>query len=467
MNQGHPKLPQERAENVIFALFLAALAVAPLWLGSNRVGAWGLNAILYPALAMAFEIVLIWRSQAHPVAVGKIAIPAVGFALVVAWMLLQITDLAPVSWHHPIWAITAENLGRPVAGSIGVNPDASLLALMRLTTCASAFWLALHFSRDRRRAALLLETLAAIGAVYAAYGLVSFFAVPEKLLWFEKTAYLESVTSTFVNRNNFATFAGITLIASVATAANILYRKIDQAGPSPTSRLTVVIHALIGRVGIHLLGILIISSALVMTGSRAGILSSFAGLLVLVVLLVFREGSGRGGRLMIAALSAIIIVVVLANFGDLLASRIGSFYQGDTTSRGVTFALVIRSILDAPLLGFGVGSFADVFTMYRDATIPQGTWDHAHNTYLELIQGLGIPFAAVLFAAVGYLIALCIKGAFARRRDFVFCLGAVAASVLVVLHALVDFSLEIQAVALFWYSILGAGVAQSYSSRIR
>ena len=43
---------------------------------------------------------------------------------------------------------------------------------------------------------------------------------------------------------------------------------------------------------------------------------------------------------------------------------------------------------------------------------------------------------------------------------------AVAAAFLVGVHALVDFSLQIQAVALTFMAVLGAGVAQSASSRL-
>jgi hypothetical protein len=43
---------------------------------------------------------------------------------------------------------------------------------------------------------------------------------------------------------------------------------------------------------------------------------------------------------------------------------------------------------------------------------------------------------------------------------------AVGAAFLVGVHALVDFSLQIQAVALTFMAVLGAGVAQSASSRL-
>jgi hypothetical protein len=42
---------------------------------------------------------------------------------------------------------------------------------------------------------------------------------------------------------------------------------------------------------------------------------------------------------------------------------------------------------------------------------------------------------------------------------------ATAASVLLGVHAFVDFGLQTQSVTLLWAALLGAGVAQSWSSR--
>ena len=64
-------------------------------------------------------------------------------------------------------------------------------------------------------------------------------------------------------------------------------------------------------------------------------------------------------------------------------------------SRLAVYMIIAHSLLDAPFLGFGYGTFADVFPMYRDQSIsPLGVWDMAHNTYLEVLQGLGLLFGA-------------------------------------------------------------------------
>jgi O-antigen ligase len=88
-------------------------------------------------------------------------------------------------------------------------------------------------------------------------------------------------------------------------------------------------------------------------------------------------------------------------------------------------------------------------------------WDKAHNTYLESLQGLGLLFGGMLIASVVVLAWECVRGARTRRRDATVPAIAASVSFLVGTHALVDFSLQIQAVTLTYMAILGAGVAQA------
>ena len=130
--------------------------------------------------------------------------------------------------------------------------------------------------------------------------------------------------------------------------------------------------------------------------------------------------------------------------------------------------MTIRSILSAPLLGYGYGTFSAVFPMFRDDSLGiLGIWDRAHNTYLEIFQGLGLLFGAMLIACVVVLVWECVKGARTRRRDATIPAIAASVSLLVGAHALIDFSLQLQAVTLTYMAVLGAGVAQAYRAIAR
>jgi len=138
------------------------------------------------------------------------------------------------------------------------------------------------------------------------------------------------------------------------------------------------------------------------------------------------------------------------------------------SDRLAVYRLTLISILDLPWTGFGYGTFKTVFPMYRDASLSFfGIWDKAHNTYLEIIQGLGIPMAALLFVMLSVLVARCAYAALVRPRGATAPLVATSATVIVALHSFVDFSMQIQAVALTWTAVLAAGNAQFWSSAQR
>ena len=74
----------------------------------------------------------------------------------------------------------------------------------------------------------------------------------------------------------------------------------------------------------------------------------------------------------------------------------------------------------------------------------------------------------MLALCVILLILKCLKGAVTRERRITVSGIATSVAFLVGVHALVDFSLQMQAVTLTFMALLGAGVAQSESAiRVR
>src|SRR6266849_3218994 len=164
-------------------LFIGGLAWCPFWFGSNVLLAWGVNAVLFPGLALLYEISLLVRGEHRQLSIKALKIPAALFLAVLAWIFVQNATWTPPALHHPIWAMAAKALGTPVWGSISVDRDLTTLALVRLITAASVFWLAFGLCQNRWRASLLLKFIAAIGCGYAVYGLVALAVTPGWVLW--------------------------------------------------------------------------------------------------------------------------------------------------------------------------------------------------------------------------------------------------------------------------------------------
>jgi O-antigen ligase len=268
------------------------------------------------------------------------------------------------------------------------------------------------------------------------------------------------VSSTFIARNCYAAYAGLGLLAVTSLILRLYRHHVSESVGSRRLAIATAIETT-GREGAALLGAgFLISVAVVLTGSRGGVSATGVGLLMLGVLTARRE---KRTALSVATvmLGSLFAAALLFAFGDPLIDHFRERGISDT-SRGSVYLLTMRSILDMPLFGYGYGTFVDVFPMYRDRSIGvYGIWDRAHDTYLEIFQGLGLVFGSMLLISVILLVWRCIKSATMTGENLTVSGFAAAAAMLLGVHALVDFSLQIQAVALTLAASLGAGVAQA------
>ena len=469
---GEPRRPGCSADSAsvdraLLWAFIAGLAWCPFWFGSNVLLAWGINAVLFPGLVAIYELSLLIRGERHPVAIKQIKVPAALFAAVVLWILIQNATWTPDWLHHPIWQMTADALDRPIDGSISVNRDLTSLALLRLITAASVFWIAMQLCRDASRANFLLWSVAAISCAYAAYGLFAFALTPGRVLWFENPYSRGFVTSTFINPNSFAAYAGMGFVVICGLILRLYRHEFTAVGGSIRFRIATFIEVT-GQKGVVLLGgAFVILVALLLSGSRGGIASTALGLFVLGALtLRLRKQQSAEQREAIIVVGALLVAAAFLVFGDVVVGKITQQGFRDE-SRMAVYMITMRSILEAPLLGYGYGTFADVFPMFRDQSVSTwGQWQMAHNTYLEVFQGLGLLFGSMLVASVVLLVLRCVKGAMTRQMNETMPCVAASVAFLLGVHSLVDFSLQIQAIAITFMALLGAGVAQSESSRL-
>lgn len=454
-----PLILNERRDSLGSFLFVgltAGLAWAPFWLGGNRPIAWGVNGVVFPALALVHEAAVLLGRRNHAVALKQIAAPAALFFLVVVWIGAQCIAMPVSYWFaHPIWTVAANSLEAQVSGSISVNRAETGIALLRLVTDASVFWISLQLCRAPARAFSLLWAIACIVSFYAIGGLLLAAFFDNAIPLIDAPPPQGGLRATFVNRNHFSTYAGLGLVVSVGLALHRLNHEVIDDWRF-YFRAFARVSAPIGLS-------LVILAALVATTSRGGVFSTAVALVALLGMNA-RRVSPRA----LEGLAAVTLMLAIAFMlvSDSLFARVSEVGL-DGAARLSTYRIVVGSIIDNPLTGLGYGAFIDAFPLYRDQSIPTvGLWDKAHNTYLEALNGLGVIFGIALIAAVFLLVIKCLNGVRRRRRDVTPPAVATAAAVLVGVHALVDFSLQIEAVALTFMALLGAGVAQSESSRI-
>jgi O-antigen ligase len=283
------------------------------------------------------------------------------------------------------------------------------------------------------------------------------------LLQSQNTSSPNYLTSTFYNHNHYAVYAGMGLVAACGLMARIYERGMVAEGGSLRFRIATFIDVT-GHASVLLGAAFLLFVSVILTASRGAIIATGLGVSVWAVL-TFRRVERTSERRMIMILASVLFAGVLAAFGDTFFGKVANVGLADQGRLSVD-AMTLRSILDAPLLGYGYGTFADVFPMFRDRSVDVlGIYGQAHNTYLEVFQGLGLIFGSMLLASVVLLVLKCYKGAMVRQQITVPCI-ATAVAFLVGVHAMVDFSLQMQAVALTFMAFLGVGVAQSISSQL-
>ena len=449
---------------VVFVGLLAVVALAPLPFASNRPWSWSLLSLTVGVLTVLWAVAALRDPEAVGAPWRRIWPFVVIFAAIVGWIVAQAATWTPEAWHHPLWRQAGEALGAPLAGSVSIDREQTLAALMRLLAYAGVFWLAVQLGRAPARARTIVWTVALAGFAYSVYGLVIEFTGSNTILWYQRWAYADSLTSTFVNRNAFATYAGLSLVAALGLLLDEI-RRGSGGDLDAAPGLVWWLESLPSRLGALALMALVIGSALLLTDSRGGLLSSLVGIVVLVAGFVAVPGSRpivAGG---IAAGAALFVVAIVGLSGDVVLSRFDQAFDA-AVERSTVYVLVSRAVLENPWLGTGYGTFERAFPLIRDITIKSDfVYDKAHNTYIEFAYEAGVPAFALMIGLLGALTGLCVRGIRRRSHFRVYpCIG-VAAAALVATHALFDFGVQMPAVAVTFCLLLGAACAQSWPTR--
>lgn len=458
------------AKNAAVWLLIATLAWAPFPLGGAIAWAAGVQELLI-ALCWLLWVVGTAGDANEALSTNRVILaPLMLGAATLVWALIQITPGIPQSWVHPAWSMAADALGVPLKGVISLNPWQTEAEILKLVSYGMAAWLAFRMARHTENAKLLLNAVILIGALYAAYAFALAFAGALQTAVFYAVPYRDKLMSgPFMLHNSFATCMGLVALAAIARVFAFGSETIV-ADRGWKRLIESTLSFVFGRGAPIVIASLLPFAAVIASASRAGFASTMLGLatLALTSLTIMRSRGSRTWAIAGATMAlAPLLVLILLN-GDTLDSRLSKLFAADMGDqiRLSLWAATQRMIADAPLLGLGLGTFEDAYPLYASQVFPF-VMDKAHSDYLEFAAGIGLPAAIAWWVALIWLTVLCIKGARNRRRDRIYAMIAVSASVLVAVHSCVDFSLQLPAVALLYATLLGLGVAQSQSSRER
>jgi O-antigen ligase len=428
-------------------LTIAALTLAPLFFGSVDQ--------LWVATWTAVLSIATLCGTAGPMDTRQARIVSAFLLLSCAYATVAIVQILPHlidPLNDPIWQQANDLLGLDLLPRISSRAEIPLVAVGHFLLFVISF-LSGFFVGTSGNGYVLVRLARYSILLYALYGLVSRIFTPNLLLWLPKPAYHNYLTATFVNHNTAATFLGAGVILWFCTAVSSL----QSFGPLSIRVLLLIRSSedVALKLALRAAGALVCFFALLLTGSRGGLICSALGMLVAVGLMVAGRARPNFWLVVASGTAALVVTAVVLSW----LGRIGS--QGVVDSaRWSVYELCIEAIGQRPLLGAGAGTFADLFPSLRpDNFTTWGVWDYAHSTILEIAVEMGIPVAAsIVIGAIASLFILArtaIKAKDRARRS----LSAIAGiAVLTYLHAMIDFSLQIPGYFIVFGILLGCGL---------
>ncbi|MBX5026214.1 O-antigen ligase family protein [Rhizobium lentis] len=454
-----PKLiNREILREAILVAFIALVILTLIPFGSVTPFPFAFAAIGMFALAILSGLLFTEPRQSRWV--FRIALSVL--VVLTGWTFIQAIEL-PAHWlANPAWSAARDLAGVRYA-AISVEPADTFAAILWVALPFVTFLTGLILCDTDQRARKVLAGLGLAAGSMAVFGLLQFSMFPNVLIVIEKHAYLDSLTAVFVNRNTAATFLGLGTLLMLTLVRDIS-RAYSVHPPGEPGR-----HVLLLRTWIYILLLCACFTALMLSRSRAGIFATFVAALIYFPWLVINWNSSRRyfrpaprWRSMLKLVSAVLFVVVLLMLFAGQAILRAQERRLEDDDRFCILPGIWRAISDHWLTGTGLGTFRTVFSAYRDPACGIfGIFDRAHNFYLEGFLGLGVVFPVLALLTFAVLAKIFWRGLAERRRQRHYVLLGLAATVLVALHAAVDFSLQIPGFAVFFAAFLSAVVAIS------
>ena len=420
--------------------------LAPLPMGSNRPMLWILWAVV---LGLVLTTYLFLHSpNSRPLRLFRYPWVLVCGLCVPVFAFAQILPLASVLPEH------LTHLPLPEAfnpKTISLTPAATRLGILRACSYAALFVLFLDVGTSAYRVNHMRRALFFGLTLHAVWAMASLTLWGDQFPWGAKTAYAGMATGTFVNRNAFATFMGMTLVLGLSLLPQGQRRR-SHDGTRCAAR--------VGEGALIWICLAIVFLALIATQSRLGIVSSLLAALVCISL---RVGIASQNRLYFR-LNWLSFGAGLALFlGLLLRAGVmerSVFIWQDAESRIALYRQILAMISDRPLLGYGFDAFGPAFQIFHRPPVSSDlTWEYAHSTYLVVWVELGLIAGSMPLLALGLTLRHLIRRSRYPGPSQAPVIAAIAALVLGGVHSLFDFSLEIEANAFLFITLLAMGLA--------
>ncbi|MFG1204898.1 O-antigen ligase family protein [Xanthobacter aminoxidans] len=373
------------------------------------------------------------------------------FAVLAGYGLVAyLQSVSPGPLPLPIWVETAAMLGNQIAPLSGSIRDAPLFFLGRPLLAALVLTAAIALGADRRHASRISWALIITACLYGTIGAIALVFSLTALRPFDQEG---SLTAFFISRNTTATYLGTALLVTVSLIVVPVRARLREGVPlngifsDPANRRLLILTG----------AALFLLILLPLTKSRAGLMLT----LLLVLGTVAQSLRGAVRSRMVAALAVLgVFALVYGLSGEGWRTRQATVGL-DTLGRLDAYRAQLAGIAEHPVLGLGLGSFAETFQRYRPPELGiSGIFDIGHSTPLELAFEGGLPLAGLVGAFVIGCGVVLVRGLKRRPRD-PYILSGLLVGLLGLAHSSFDFSLQIPGYLIVYLAVVGIGLSRA------
>ncbi len=320
-----------------------------------------------------------------------------------------------------------------IGRTISLEPFWTQLFALHFLALFFIFATSLTFLDSANRIRKMTTLITVFGFAFAFFAILQWVLSPTKIYGIYEVQFAQPFGS-FVNRHNFAAYMEM----AIALPLGLIF-----SGTVQRDKRLIYLTA-IGLMGI----------ALILSGSRGGLVSLLAQ--IVFILIVTAKTRGSGQIALKIGLAVLLIAVIVGGSiligGESSLTRIAETSPSNdiSTNRTHIWNVTLQVIKNNLPFGAGIGAFAAAYTPY-DTMNGIERVEQAHNDYLQILADAGI---------VGLLLAgLFIYGLFRTglkniKTENIFrrgvAIGALAGCFAILVHSLFDFVLHTTAVTVLF-----------------
>ncbi|MDQ3711796.1 MAG: O-antigen ligase family protein [Acidobacteriota bacterium] len=326
--------------------------------------------------------------------------------------------------------------------TMSLDPFGTKVAALHFFALLLFFAALLTFIDSAKRLRKIVSLITIFGFVFAFFAILQAVLSPNKIYGIYEVPYATPFGS-FVNRHNFAAYMEMTICLPLG----LMF-----VGAVNRDRRLLYITA------IALMGI-----ALLLSGSRGGLISLLAAIFFLVILTTKTKNYNqlwlKSGLAVLLVATIIVGSILIGGESSLTRLAESSNPEDLSTNRMHIWKVTTGVILKNLPFGAGFGAFGVAYTPF-DSLNGLERVEQAHNDYLEVLAVAGI---VGLIIGGFFLFHLFRTGLQNVKTSNTFrrgvCVGALAGCFAILVHSLFDFVLHTTAISMLFLTLVSLVVA--------